>query len=103
MEQLVGDISDEHEPLGPTMFKRVDDNTADVDAAIEIEDLNRLSGLDIPEDDDFDTLAGMITRHLERIPAAGATLDLFGGLFTVLEATPARVVRVRVFVKPKTA
>lgn len=96
IEQLVGEISDEHEPLEPTMYKRLDDNRAECDARIQIEDLNRLLGIDLPEDDDYETLAGFVTKTLDRIPSPGATFDSHGAKFTILESEPARVVRVRI-------
>lgn len=96
IEQLVGEISDEHEPLEPTMYKRIDDNRAECDARIQIEDLNRLLGIDLPEDDDYETLAGFVTKTLDRIPSPGATFEAHGARFTILESEPARVVRVRV-------
>lgn len=102
IEQLVGEISDEHEPLEPTMFKRIDDNRAEVDAKIQIDDLNRLIGIDLPEDDDYETLGGFVTKTLDRIPSVGATFDAHGARFTILESEPARVVRVRIEVLNQT-
>jgi CBS domain containing-hemolysin-like protein len=96
IEQLVGEISDEHEPLEPTMYKRLDDNRAECDARIQIEDLNRLLGMDLPEDEEYETLAGFVTKTLDRIPSAGATFEANGARFTILESEPSRVVRVRI-------
>ncbi len=96
IEQLVGEISDEHEPLEPTMFKRIDDNRAEVDAKIQIDDLNRLLGIELPEGDDYETLSGFVTKTLDRIPSVGAMFESNGARFTILESEPSRVVRVRV-------
>lgn len=96
MEQLVGEISDEHEPTGPSPFERIAENIVECDASIEIFDLNRLLGTTIPEDEDYETLGGFVTRTLERIPPAGTAFEALGAKFTVLEAKPTRVVRVRV-------
>ena len=96
IEQLVGDISDEHEPSEPHMYRRIDDDRAECDAGIEIDDLNRVLGLHLPEGEDYSTLGGFITMRLGRIPAAGAMLEAEGARFTVLEATPVKVLRVRV-------
>jgi magnesium and cobalt transporter len=95
LEELVGEISDEHEPTTPEMFKRLDDDRAEVDAAIELDDFNRLMGVELEEGDDFSTLGGFVTKHLQRIPTAGTTLDTDGMRFTVLEASPTKVLRVR--------
>jgi putative hemolysin len=97
MEQLVGEISDEHEPTEPTMFHRTGPDVAECDARIYVADLNRLLGSSVPEDDaDYETLGGFVTKTLERIPAAGTTFDAHGARFTVLAAVPARVQRVRI-------
>ena len=49
LEELVGEISDEHETDEPAMLKKIDDKTVDADARIRIEDLNRLVGLISPK------------------------------------------------------
>lgn len=96
LEQLVGEISDEHEPSGPEMFKRLDDNRAEVDAGIDISDFNNVMGVTIPDADDYDTLGGFITKEMQRIPEVDATLESNGARFTVLEASPTKVLRVLV-------
>lgn len=96
LEQLVGEISDEHEPAEPGTFKRLDATTVEADARIDIEELNRLTGLNLPEDAGYATLGGFILATLGRIPEAGATLDYNGVKFTILDAEPQRVNRVRI-------
>ena len=71
LEELVGDIADEHEPVEPAMFKRLDDNSADVDARIYLDELNRLMGLNLPEDAGYDTLGGYVSTTLGKIPRGG--------------------------------
>lgn len=97
VEELVGEISDEHEPQEPTMFRRIDDHAAECDAAIGVEELNRILGTRIPEeDDDFDTLGGYVMKALGRIPRVGETFEAVGTRYTVTAAEPAKVTRVRV-------
>jgi putative hemolysin len=93
LEELVGDISDEHEPAGPAMFLRTGDDTFEADARIYVDELNRLAELDLPEDAGYDTLGGFVSTTTGRIPAAGTTFDYDGARFTVLEAEPQRVNR----------
>ena len=100
LEELVGDISDEHEGIEPAVFKRIDDSTAEVDARIHIDELNRLLGTRLPENQGYDTLGGFISTHLGRIPQAGTQFEYDGSLFVILEAEPQRVTRVRVEVQP---
>lgn len=95
LEELVGDISDEHEPIEPAMFRRVDD-FIEADARIYIGELNRLAELDLPEDAGFETLGGFVTTTLGRIPETGATFEQAGARFTVLDAEPHKVNRLKI-------
>jgi len=96
LEELVGDISDEHEPVEPSLFRRIDEQTAEADARIPIDEFNRLTGSSIPEDAGYTTLGGFLSTALGRIPTPGTTFEQSGVKYTVLEAEPQRVRRVRV-------
>jgi putative hemolysin len=100
LEQLLGDISDEHEPQEPPMFDRIDDQVSEVDARLPIDELNRLIGLSLPEDAGYETLGGFISTTLGRIPKTGTVLEQGGAKFTVLDAEPQRVKRLRVELLP---
>jgi magnesium and cobalt transporter len=103
LEELVGDISDEHEPLEPAMFKPLNETTAEVDARMYIDQLNRRMGLNLPEDAGYDTVGGYITTTLSRIPEVGTTFEHDGVRFTILDAEPQKVNRVRIEVIPQPA
>jgi magnesium and cobalt transporter len=103
LEELVGDISDEHEPIEPAMFKRLSEPAAEADARIYIDELNRLMGLNLPEDAGYDTLGGFVTTTLGRIPEVGTEFEYEGAKFTVLDAEPQKVNRVRIDVIPQPA
>ncbi|MGB7158762.1 MAG: hemolysin family protein [Tepidisphaeraceae bacterium] len=94
-EELVGDISDEHEPIEPAMLVRQDDSTADADARIYIDELNAQLGLSLPTDAGYDTLGGFVSNTLGRIPEAGTTFEHNGIRFTILDAEPQKVNRVK--------
>ncbi len=100
LKQLLGDISDEHEPLEPPMFRRIDDQISEADARLRIDELNRLTGLSLPEDAGYETLGGFISTTLGRIPKAGVVLEHSGAKFTVLDAEPQKVNRLRVELLP---
>ena len=96
LKELVGPISDEHEPIEPTLFKRIDAHTVEADARIDVEELNRLTGLGLPEDAGYATVGGFVLATLGRIPEPGATFEQNGVKYTVLEAEPQRVKRIRI-------
>jgi putative hemolysin len=94
-EELVGDISDEHEPVEPEMLVRLDDQTSEADARIYIDQLNEQLGLSLPTDAGYDTLGGFVSNTLGRIPEAGTTFEHENVKFTILDAEPQKVNRVK--------
>jgi CBS domain containing-hemolysin-like protein len=103
LEELVGEISDEHEPIEPATFRRVSEHVAEADARSYIDELNRLMGLNLPEDAGYDTLGGFVSTTLGRIPEKDESFESHGAKFTVLDAEPQKVNRVRVEVIPQPA
>ena len=101
LEELVGDISDEHEPVEPAMFKRLDDQAMEADARIYVDELNRLAGLNLPEDAGYETLGGFVSTTLGRIPGTGEAFEHDGARFTVLDAEPQKVNRVKIELVPQ--
>lgn len=100
LEELVGEISDEHEPSTPAAMKKLDDTNWEIDASTYIDEVNTVVGLTLPEDEGFDTLGGYLSSKLGRIPEAGDEFDIrLGGgqvgKWKVLDAEPTRVNRVR--------
>ena len=96
IEEIVGDISDEYDRAAPALMKAVDDKMAEVDGRLPVDDLNDAMGLAVPEDEDYDTVAGLVFFELGYIPKVGETLDAWGATFTVLEADARRITRLRV-------
>jgi len=103
LEELVGEISDEHEPSEPAMLKRLSDSTAEVDARIRLAEFNSVMGLQLPEDAGYETLGGYLSTVVGRIPPTGCVTTSAGARFTVLDAEPQRVNRVKVELLPQPA
>jgi putative hemolysin len=102
-EELVGEIADEHESAEPAMLKRLDDRSAEADARIHIEELNRLVGLSLPEDAGYETLGGFLSSSLSKVPQKDVVYEHNGVRYTVLDAEPQRVKRVKVEMIPQSA
>ncbi len=102
LEELVGEISDEHEPAEPAMLRRLNEQTAEADARMYIDQLNRLLALDLPEDAGYETLGGFVSNTLGKIPQPGTTFEHGRARFTILEAEPQRVKRVKIELLPQT-
>jgi len=96
IEEIVGDISDEYDRVSPALMKRLDERTAEADGRLHIDDLNDALRLEIPEDEDYDTVAGMVFSELGFIPTPGEQLEAYGARFTVLGAEERRITRLRV-------
>ncbi len=98
LEEIVGEIQDEHDTAEeqPPSADEVSPGRWELDARYQIYDLNELLDVELPEDDDFDTVAGYILERLGRVPESGESVDADGLRFEVLEATPTRIDRVAV-------
>lgn len=102
VEEIFGDIQDEYETpedvVGGVELDEIT-RTAVIDARTPIDDANdelEDLGVELPESDDYDTVAGFVSATLGRIPEAGEAFEHGTARIEVLEAEPTRVVRVRV-------
>ena len=97
LEEIVGEIEDEHDPEDESLyFERLDADQLVVDGRYSVADLNEVFGCALPEDKDYDTLAGMLFDRLGHIPEEGETIQLDGVTLKVVEADDRRIHRVRV-------
>ncbi len=90
LEQIVGDIEDEHDfDDGAFIFKRAHDEYT-VKARTSIEDFNDYFGCNL-EDDEFDTIGGLVVHAFGHLPTRGERTELEGLRFTVMRADSRRV------------
>lgn len=100
VEEIIGEIEDEHDVAGSPLLVACPDGAFDVDARVPIEELEQLFGLDLltgemPED--IDTAGGLVVDLAGRVPAAGEVISHPAGLdFEVLAGDARRVKRLRV-------
>ncbi len=94
IEEIVGEIRDEYD-VEESMIEEVSDREALFDARVSIRDVNDTLDLDI-EDEDFDTLGGLLYHELGKVPNVGDEVRVDGALVTVLSTTGRRVRKVRV-------
>ena len=96
LEEIVGEIADEYDPTATPLMRKTDEQTAEVEGRMYVDDLNEAMGLDVPEDEGYDTVAGMVFSELGYIPPVGEVLETHGARFTVLAADERRIIRLRV-------
>jgi CBS domain containing-hemolysin-like protein len=73
LEELVGEITDETDEE-ETFVSRRGDGGWDVDGRLPVDELSRLTGVDVP-DEDWDTVAGLVMGLAERVPEEGEQFD----------------------------
>ena len=90
VEEIFGEIEDEHDRKRLD-YRRLPDGDYEISGRAEIERLNEELDLDIPEDDQYHTLAGYLLHTLEAFPRKGIPVDIGPLRFTVLNATETRI------------
>ncbi len=96
LEEIVGEIVDEHDRKAEQPIRRVDAETVEVGPRCAIEELNEELGLELPENPEYETVTGFVLHMLERIPSRGETFEAHGARFEVLEADERSIGRLRV-------
>ncbi len=99
VEEIFGEIEDEHDRNRLTA-RQIDDNTYELSGRMEIEEINERFHLDLPESDDYQTIAGYLLHLHEAIPAVGERIDTELYEFEVVRKTAARIELVKLTVKP---
>ena len=99
VEEIVGEIADEHEKNDEPTVHKLADGALDADARTSVEALEEFVGamLSAEERDEIDTLGGLVVSLAGRVPIRGELICHPSGLeFEVLEADPRRIKRLRV-------
>lgn len=99
LEEIVGDIRDEHDDE-EVDFLELPDGSWRALASASVRDFEERFEVDLGERD-FDTLAGMIVHRLGRVPARGESVQMHGYLFEVLESDAKRVRTLRMTAVPE--
>jgi CBS domain containing-hemolysin-like protein len=88
LEEIVGEITDEYD-AEQVETEPLDDGSVRVSSRFPIDDLDELFGFDV-EDEDVDSVLGLMAKHLGRVPIAGAHVDAHGLRFVAEAATGRR-------------
>jgi putative hemolysin len=94
VEQIVGEIEDEHDRTSTTV-DRLPDGSYRVAGRVGLDELNESLDWELPKGD-FETVAGLVLATLHRIPRVGEEFQVGRQVFTVLEADSRRVLTVRI-------
>jgi CBS domain containing-hemolysin-like protein len=100
VEEIVGEIEDEHDQAEAPQIVEAADGTLEVDARTPIEELENRIALDLlPEqqDEDIDTVGGLVFSVLGRVPRRGELIGHPAGFeFEVIDADPRRIKRLKI-------
>ena len=80
LEEIVGDITDEYDRGAPEV-QRLDGGRLRVSARLNLGDLSEIIDIDL-EDEDVDTVSGLLAKHLGRVPIPGAHIEVAGVALT---------------------
>src|SRR5215470_15385113 len=94
LEEIVGDISDEHDVTVPGLRPQPD-GSVNVDGGVPIRDLNRAMDWNLP-DDEATTIAGLVIHEARLIPEPGQTFTFHGFRFEVLRRHRNRITFLRI-------
>ena len=90
MEQLIGDIEDEHD-IEDLIEEQIEPGYWRFSARLDVEDLNEKFDLNLPAMDAYETLGGLMIHHVEDIPEPGFTLELDTCTMTVEDVSSSKI------------
>jgi magnesium and cobalt transporter len=96
LEEIVGDIDDEHDAEAVEDIRRVEDGKYVVQALTAIDDFNEAFETDF-SDDEYDTIGGLVVSEFGRLPEAGESVEIGGWNFVVTSADDRRLHAMEVF------
>ncbi len=96
LEELVGEIQDEHDEIVTEKSRERGDGTFVLDGGITVRDANRKFDLQLPESDDYNTLAGFLIAREGRLLSEGDYVEFNGSNFIVERIDQRRIDRVRI-------
>jgi CBS domain containing-hemolysin-like protein len=89
LEEIVGEITDEHDPFSRPPVEELDGGSMRITARLPVQDLAELFDVELAEDHDVETVGGLLARALGRVPIEGSQAEV-AGLRLVAESTGGR-------------
>ena len=98
VEEIFGDIEDEHDNSN-YVAKKVGENEYLLSARLEIDKVNELFSLQLPESDDYMTLGGMILHYYQSFPKLNEIVTIGSFQFKIIKNTLTKIELVKLIVK----
>ena len=98
LEEIVGEIRDEHDDADSDEpeINRIHEHLVEVDGRFSLDDLNDELGIQLPEDEEYDTVAGFLLANLGHVPQVGEVLEMNEMRFKTLRATSTQIERLSI-------
>ncbi len=90
VEELVGEVADEHDRFEPSVV-RAPDGSWTLPGVLRLDEVEERVGLQVPEDENYDTIGGFVMDALERVPQPGDEVEVPGGVLFVTRMDGLRV------------
>lgn len=90
LEEIFGEIEDEHDTIDLIM-KKINDDEYVLSGRLELDELNENFSLEFPENENFETLAGFILANYESIPKVNTVITIDQYQFKILKATSTKI------------
>ena len=98
VEENFGEIEDEHD-MKREVARKVSENEYLLSGRMEIDTLNEMFGLDLPESDDYVTIAGLILHYYQKFPKLNESIEYGKYTFKIVKATATKIELVRMKVR----
>ncbi|MCZ2813195.1 hemolysin family protein, partial [Modestobacter sp. VKM Ac-2979] len=89
LEEIVGEIDDEHDTVQRPPIEELEDGSVRITARLPVEDLADLFRVELPDDDGVETVGGLLAREIGMVPIEGSAAEV-GGLHLLAESTGGR-------------
>ncbi|HCN09689.1 MAG TPA: HlyC/CorC family transporter, partial [Lentisphaeria bacterium] len=93
LEEIVGEIQDEFDTDEPPAHQTVSGGAFEIDARMPIDEVNELLGVDISDNEEYDTIGGYVTKVLGRIPKSMENVQVPGLDVHILDADERKISR----------
>ena len=90
IEELFGEIEDEHDTI-ELIEEKIDDFNYRFSARLEVDYINEVYKLDLPDCENYETLGGLIVDETEEIPHVNDQIKIENYLFTILEVSTTKI------------
>jgi Mg2+/Co2+ transporter CorB len=94
LEEIVGQISDEHD-VQDAAIRQQPDGSVNVDGSVAVRDLNRQMDWDLP-DEEANTIAGLVIHEAQTIPEPGQAFTFYGYRFEILRKSRNKITAIRI-------